>query len=1010
MTKPIVPLFYRPLENFDSVKVGEEMGDRVNPTLGGELSVHEGIDLIPSKDLRVFAAHDGVVDEVGYQLSSKTGKGLGNYIAIKSSDGTFYTRYAHLAELPLFTEGQEISEGPEIGVAGNSGGVAGTHLHFEILNSTKQPINPRQSLAAAFPEFSPVVSIGGLQGDLSGDQNNNILIGNSEPNHMLGLTGLDTYYVNFGDTITDADSNGFIVIADNEESQSVALSGKAKFKTDYEGNKIEDQWTLNGFDLTRVGSDLAITKSGMNPSDSSANKITIESFPFSETKAFGISLGKVPDFTVDASGNKVYLYEQVTKSYPFLTSPLYQTKDARGRLTGVTYDFSFDYSASRNIGFYHLNTFNEDGDIVGKVAFPPNYNKRSGVVCAHEFDQDGNPQKLFTFGTTEWDDYKFGVMRLDVNSGKVMATYMMDQMKDGQLQRRYSTGIARLEDGPYFVYVKGDNGYAQKIDGMTLELIGVESQFSPGSYNGNFMPSSLRAEYHSYTLPDGTQIDEIGTSVPSIRSTRLKLRDPLPSEVVPNYSIAPGDVAITNSSLAQQLVTFERSANSLTSSQLKIIPAPNTVISISGLTGNSGGSVGSKIDISDFGLTAEEVAAFTSATNQGQYSFDDLLSGKHQASAQRRMLQETITDDDYRTDDYATNVTIPSSFDNPARYTILSLPNNQTVIFTDVSQQELIKNVTQFFAFIAAPTINPSESPTKEKSPSSQPSNKPFGTPSNNPLASPLAQPSRHPAGELIMPSSSPSGLPLGNPTIQPSQKPFANPTVLPTRKKPPSLLPSNDPSGTPSREPLASPSEQPSHHPVAGDLIMPSSSPSESPSGNPTIQPSLKPFANPSKIPSFKPVGSPVTDTSEIPSPSPIVRPWPVPTKQPIYFAHTYEPSLGSAPPAIPFPNATDSDPRRDNLSFSDPKIYGPTIFVVALVLALGTYLVRRYQQGQARVAPSNRNNAYRVDSEDSNDEVVLEENRIGPSGITKSINNAINLSSLTSSKVSGGRGAKND
>ena len=937
MTEPIFQLFYRPLKNFDLVKVGEEMGDRVNPALGGELSVHEGIDLIPSKDLRVFAAHDGVVDEVGYQLSSKTGKGLGNYMAIKSSDGTFYTRYSHLAELPLFTEGQEISGGPEIGVAGNSGGVAGIHLHFEILNSTKQPINPRQSLAAAFPEFSPVVSIGGLQGDLSGDQNNNFLFGNSEPNHMLGLAGLDTYYVNFGDTITDTDSNGFIVIADNGASQSVALSGRAKFKTDYQGNKIEDQWTLNGFDLTRVGSDLAITKSGMNPSDSSANKITIESFPFSETKAFGISLGKVPDFTVDASGNKVYLYEQVTKSYPFLTSPLYQTKDARGRLTGLTYDFSFDYSAGRNIGFYHLNTFNEDGDIVGKVAFPPNYNKKSGVLCAYEFEQDGNAQKLFSFGTTEWDDYKFGVMRLDVNSGKVMATHMMDQMKDGQLQYRYSTGIARLEDGPYFVYVKGNNGYAQKIDGMTLELSGVESQFSPGSYEGNFMPLSLRAEYHSYTLPDGTQIDEIGTSVPSIRSTKLKLRDPLPSEVVPNYSIAPGDVAVTSLSLAQQLVTFEQSANSLASSQLKITPAPNTVISISGLTGSSDGSVGSKIDISDFGLTAEEVAACTSSTTQSQYSFEDLLSGKYQTSAQRRMLQETITDDNYRTDDYATNVTIPDSFDNPARYTILSLPNNQTVIFPDVSQQELIKNVTQFFTFISAPTVNPTESPTRKESPSS---------------------------------------------------------------------LPSNDPSGNPSNKPLASPSKQPSHHPVADDSIMPSLSPSESPTKKepPSSLPS-------NEIPSFKPVGNPVTDTSEIPSPSPIVRPWPVPTKQPIYFAHTYEPSLGSAyPPAIPFPNATDSDPRRDNLSFSDPKIYGPTIFVVALVLALGTYLVRRYQQGRARVAPSNRNNAYRVDSEDSNDEVVLEENRIGPSGITKSSNNAINLSSLASSKVSGGRGAKND
>ena len=49
MTKPTVQLFFRPLPNFESVKVGEEMGDRVKPKFGGGLSAHEGIDLIPSK-------------------------------------------------------------------------------------------------------------------------------------------------------------------------------------------------------------------------------------------------------------------------------------------------------------------------------------------------------------------------------------------------------------------------------------------------------------------------------------------------------------------------------------------------------------------------------------------------------------------------------------------------------------------------------------------------------------------------------------------------------------------------------------------------------------------------------------------------------------------------------------------------------------------------------------------------------------------------------------------------
>ncbi len=82
MTKPIVKLTHRPLNNLESVRVSEEMGDRANHPIDGKPSPHNGIDLLPSGDLTVFATHNGTVIRSLYQVDEKRERRWGNYVLI----------------------------------------------------------------------------------------------------------------------------------------------------------------------------------------------------------------------------------------------------------------------------------------------------------------------------------------------------------------------------------------------------------------------------------------------------------------------------------------------------------------------------------------------------------------------------------------------------------------------------------------------------------------------------------------------------------------------------------------------------------------------------------------------------------------------------------------------------------------------------------------------------------------------------------------------------------------
>lgn len=122
---------------------------------------HEGNDLMGKKMQQLVSAVDGTVRFIAYPQPS-----WGYSVWIRDSEGYEY-RYLHMnndnpgtddgvggpqyAYAPGISEGAKVSKGQLIGWMGDSGNAesTGAHLHFEIRQPDRTPINPYQSLLAA---------------------------------------------------------------------------------------------------------------------------------------------------------------------------------------------------------------------------------------------------------------------------------------------------------------------------------------------------------------------------------------------------------------------------------------------------------------------------------------------------------------------------------------------------------------------------------------------------------------------------------------------------------------------------------------------------------------------------------------------------------------------------------------------------------------------------------------------------------------------------------------------
>ncbi len=97
-----------------------------------KLQKHEGIDLAAidssGQPVAVLAAQRGVVDKVDFAP-----QGYGNYVRIVHEwhDATYVTWYGHLSQT-MVREGQFVTAGQQIGIAGSTGFSSGIHLHLTL--------------------------------------------------------------------------------------------------------------------------------------------------------------------------------------------------------------------------------------------------------------------------------------------------------------------------------------------------------------------------------------------------------------------------------------------------------------------------------------------------------------------------------------------------------------------------------------------------------------------------------------------------------------------------------------------------------------------------------------------------------------------------------------------------------------------------------------------------------------------------------------------------------------
>jgi hypothetical protein len=131
---------------------------------------HSGVDLKADSGTRVVSITDG---EVFKSDDTSDPNGYGGQIIIKHllNGKTYYSKYAHLRKRYVRV-GETVTAGEKIGESGggpndpNKGRSTGAHLHFEILDGSKQPINPE-------PILTGVAALGGavLLGSLLSGKN-----------------------------------------------------------------------------------------------------------------------------------------------------------------------------------------------------------------------------------------------------------------------------------------------------------------------------------------------------------------------------------------------------------------------------------------------------------------------------------------------------------------------------------------------------------------------------------------------------------------------------------------------------------------------------------------------------------------------------------------------------------------------------------------------------------------------------------------------------------------------
>jgi murein DD-endopeptidase MepM/ murein hydrolase activator NlpD len=104
--------------------------------------MHRGIDIASDVGTPIYSAATGVVEFAGWNSG-----GYGNMVEVRHPDGSM-TRYAHMNAIHV-RNGQNVSQGEQLGEMGSTGYSTGPHLHFEVHVPAQGTVNPLAYLPAS---------------------------------------------------------------------------------------------------------------------------------------------------------------------------------------------------------------------------------------------------------------------------------------------------------------------------------------------------------------------------------------------------------------------------------------------------------------------------------------------------------------------------------------------------------------------------------------------------------------------------------------------------------------------------------------------------------------------------------------------------------------------------------------------------------------------------------------------------------------------------------------------
>jgi murein DD-endopeptidase MepM/ murein hydrolase activator NlpD len=140
-------------EPLPGARISSPYGWRIHPVFH-VTRFHKGVDFAAPRGTPIFAAADGIIEEIGYN----PGWGYGNYIRVRHTT-RLETAYAHmLAFAPRLRSGSFVRRGQIIGYVGETGWATGPHLYFEVLVDNVQIDPESAALRWTSPRFNSQVA------------------------------------------------------------------------------------------------------------------------------------------------------------------------------------------------------------------------------------------------------------------------------------------------------------------------------------------------------------------------------------------------------------------------------------------------------------------------------------------------------------------------------------------------------------------------------------------------------------------------------------------------------------------------------------------------------------------------------------------------------------------------------------------------------------------------------------------------------------------------------------